>query len=118
MTVSSCGAAAKFSVTGIVTLAARVDAEGHAQPQRVVKRDIQVDGVRGMPPWAFEVALDSGSLARAAVLGWQEAAALAKHGPVVVEREFQWTLGGASSCNSSDKKCSPNVTIDRIERVE
>jgi len=54
--------AARFDVTGKTTVSRRFDAQGQAIEAGIVKREIEVGGIRGVRPLAFEDALDAATL--------------------------------------------------------
>ena len=104
--------AARYGVTGVVTVEAEVDDQGRAQAPRVIGRDIHVRGIRDTPPWAFEQALDASSLALAQRLTWRASTSpggAARTG----QRDFAWVLD--KPCDAQKQDCPVNVTIDRIE---
>jgi hypothetical protein len=80
-----------FGTRGIVTVQAEVNAEGRVVRVKVVKRAVEVPGIRDARPFAHEGTLDLASLAKARELDWSAAAA-AQGGVKTVEREIGWSL--------------------------
>jgi hypothetical protein len=61
--------AARFEVTGDIAVAGRVRSSGEGlEALRIVAREINVPGIRGVRPVAFDTALDAASLERAAAV--------------------------------------------------
>lgn len=79
-----------FSATGLVTVQADVNAQGRLVRLSVVKRELQVPGLRDVRPFAFEGMFDLATLAKARSMDW--AAAAPKEGVKTVQREFVWGL--------------------------
>lgn len=80
-----------FGARGVLTVEAEVNAEGRAVRLKVVKRDVEVPGIRGARPFAHEGALELATLAKARTQDWSAAAAL-PGGVKSVQREFEWRL--------------------------
>jgi hypothetical protein len=54
-----------FGTRGVVTVQADVNAEGRVVRAKVIKRDVEVPGIRGVRPFAHEGALELATLAKA-----------------------------------------------------
>lgn len=79
-----------FGGRGVITVQAEVNAEGRVVRAKVVKREVEVPGIRDARPFAHEGVLDLASLAKARALDWSAAAP--KQGLRTVEREIEWSL--------------------------
>jgi hypothetical protein len=79
-----------FGIRGVVTVAADVNSEGRVVRAKVVKREVEVPGIRDARPYAHEGVLELASLAKARELDWSAAAP--KQGLKTVEREIAWSL--------------------------
>jgi len=77
-----------FSARGLVTVQADVNAQGRPVRLWVVKRELQVPGLRDVRPFAFEGMFDLATLAKARSMDWSAAAP--KEGVKTVQREFEW----------------------------
>lgn len=85
--------AQRFEVVGRILLEVTIDAQGRYQQAEVVDRKVNVPGVRGQRPVAFETLLDDGSVARAAAVTYQApVAAQLQDGRARRRVEFVWTL--------------------------
>lgn len=84
------GLANHFGARGVITVHGEVDAEGRLVRAKVVKRAVEVPGIRDARPFAFEGVLELASLAKARELDW--AAAAPKQGLKTVAREIAWSL--------------------------
>ncbi|MBI3347458.1 MAG: hypothetical protein HY020_09645 [Burkholderiales bacterium] len=80
-----------FGARGVITVLADVNAEGRVVRARVIKRAVEVPGVRDARPFAHEGVLELASLAKARAMDWSAAAAK-QGGLKAVEREFEWSL--------------------------
>jgi hypothetical protein len=80
-----------FGARGVITVVADVNAEGRVVRVKVVKRDVEVPGIRGVRPFAHEGTLELATLAKAREEDWSAAAAK-QGGLKAVQREFQWSL--------------------------
>ncbi|MFG6441945.1 hypothetical protein [Roseateles sp. LKC17W] len=80
-----------FGARGVFTVQADVNAEGRVVRARIIKRDVEVPGIRGVRPFAHEGTLELATLAKAREVDWSATAT--KHGSLkAVEREFHWSL--------------------------
>ena len=80
-----------FGARGVITVVADVNAEGRAVRVKVIKRAVEVPGVRDARAFAHEGTLELATLAKARAEDWSAAAA--SHGsPKAVGREYQWSL--------------------------
>ena len=85
--------ATRYHVEGLITLKLSIDAEGKLQRAEVLRRDIQVPGIRGNRPVAFETLLDAAAVARAASNRYAKPAPeKLKAGVMVATQEMQFTL--------------------------
>lgn len=85
--------ASRHGVEGTITVQSVVDMEGRFQRATVVRREVTVDGIRGVRPVAFETVLDEASLARAARVAYpKKTAAQTKDGLYVGSFEIVWKL--------------------------
>lgn len=79
-----------LGIRGVVTVAADLNAAGRVVRARVIKRVVEVPGIRGVRPFAHEAVLERASLAKARELDWSSAAP--KEGLKEVQREIEWSL--------------------------
>lgn len=80
-----------FGARGVITVVADVNADGRVVRVKVVKRAVEVPGIRDARPFAHEGTLELATLAKAREEDWS--AATAKQGGLkAVQREFQWSL--------------------------
>ena len=85
--------ASMHGVEGTITVQSVVDVDGRFQRATVVKREVTVDGIRGVRPVAFETVLDEASLARAALVSYpKKTAAQTKDGLYTGRFEIVWKL--------------------------
>lgn len=80
-----------FGARGVLTVQADVNAEGKLVRARIVKRAVEVPGIRDARPFAHEGTLELATLAKAREVDWSAASA-PQGGTRSVEREFQWSL--------------------------
>ena len=86
-------AASTYGVGGLLTLRLQIDADGKLRSAEVRRRAIEMPGIRGNPPVAFEPVLDEFALTKAKAQHYVKPdAEKLRNGVIEVEQEFQFNL--------------------------
>ncbi|MFG6430851.1 hypothetical protein [Roseateles sp. LYH14W] len=80
-----------FGTRGLITVLGDVNAEGRVVRVKVIKREVEVPGIRGARAFAHEGTLELATMAKAREEDWSAAAAK-QGGLKAVQREYQWSL--------------------------